>query len=430
MDNLTDDVVRVEPWPSEQPLYYFSILCSMGLWLLLAISLIGLAYAALFGLVLFVTHMTLIAHVRGNGVRLGPDQLPELHEMVERLSRRIGLERAPEAYVQQSGGTLNAFATRFLSADIIVLYSDMMDACGSNQAACEMIVGHELAHVKCRHLRRAWLLMPSYVIPFLGTALSRAREFTCDRYGRALAGSTEGALQGLTILAAGATLGPRVNRQRLVEQQHAFNFGFMRLAEWLSTHPPLARRLAELDPSLVTQPIEHRRGTVRALAIVAATLLPFFILAIAGTVLFMRSVQQGIESARAAERVDEIPSYQPPPTDLALEQLTNDFDRFERFMKKEVAAGRPLPADVLELYQRWNAARPYEWEPKDPFSDEVRYAYATNGTDYIIWSAGPDLKPDSADDVYFDSRTGQGTGRRPVLRSSLSPRGETSLKQP
>jgi hypothetical protein len=45
--------------------------------------------------------------------------------------------------------------------------------------------------------------MPAMFIPFVGGALSRARDYTCDRYGRAAAGDEEGALLGLTILAAG-----------------------------------------------------------------------------------------------------------------------------------------------------------------------------------------------------------------------------------
>ena len=69
----------------------------------------------------------------------------------------------------------------------------------------------------------------------MGKALSRAREYTCDRYRLAAAGNLDGALTGLTILAAGPKHGPRVNRQACRGQRKEMNTGWMTLAQWLST---------------------------------------------------------------------------------------------------------------------------------------------------------------------------------------------------
>jgi Zn-dependent protease with chaperone function len=129
---------------------------------------------------------------------------------VERVARRIGLDETPDTYLMQSGGALNAFATRFLGLDLVVLYADLLDACGDNAAARDMIIAHELGHVRAGHLKGHWFLLPAMLVPFLGTALSRAREYTCDRYGAAGAGDREGALLGLTILAAGGKHAPLV----------------------------------------------------------------------------------------------------------------------------------------------------------------------------------------------------------------------------
>jgi Zn-dependent protease with chaperone function len=50
---------------------------------------------------------------------------------------------------------------------------------------------------------------PLGFVPFLAPALSRAREYTCDRYGLAGAGDKDGAALGLTILASGGAYASR-----------------------------------------------------------------------------------------------------------------------------------------------------------------------------------------------------------------------------
>lgn len=42
----------------------------------------------------------------------------------------------------------------------------------------------------------------------------------------------------------------------------------MTLAQWLGTHPLLARRIAALDPSLSPETQSYGEGTLRALAII------------------------------------------------------------------------------------------------------------------------------------------------------------------
>lgn len=265
--------IRVTRWPSERPLFAVSLAAAIVLWVVICVSVIGLVYAVFLGAFFFVLRLAFVAHVRGNAVRLGTDQLPALHARVAQLARRMGMARVPETYLMQAGGTLNAFATRFLGHDIVVLYSDLLDACEGDEAARDMIIAHELGHLHAGHLRWRWLLIPSGFIPFLGSALSRAREYTCDRYGAAGAGSVPGATRGLTILAAGPKQAARVNQAAFVRQREALDTGWMTLGEWLSTHPPLAKRIAQLDPALDTHP-RGARGAARAAAIVALVLLP------------------------------------------------------------------------------------------------------------------------------------------------------------
>jgi Zn-dependent protease with chaperone function len=282
--------VAIERWPSELPLQAICVLVSVVIYTLLALSVIGIIYVAAFALFFFVAHAAFIAHVRGSAVRLGPNQFPELYGRVQDIARRIGMDEVPDAYLMQAGGALNAFATRFLGLNLIVLYSDLLEACGDNEAARDMIIAHELGHIKEGHLRFRWLIMPATAVPFLGSALSQAREYTCDRYGLAGAGDRAGALMGLTVLAAGGKHAPRVNQQALASQREDLNTGWLTIGGWLASHPPLSRRLAALEPDLL-RGVEHSNaGRIRALAMVgvlglavvgsgvfAATLIPKFL---------------------------------------------------------------------------------------------------------------------------------------------------------
>src|SRR5690606_16902001 len=150
---------------------------------------------------------------------------------------------------------------------VVVLFADLLDACGTDEAARDMIIAHELGHVHAGHLRWMWYLAPSHFIPFLGSALSRAREFTCDRYGLAGAGSREGAILGLTILAAGPTHARRVNHALLVRQEEDLQSGWMTLGTWFASHPPIARRIAALEPALEAERPVDRPGPGRALVL-------------------------------------------------------------------------------------------------------------------------------------------------------------------
>jgi Zn-dependent protease with chaperone function len=400
--------IRVEPWPSERPLFALALLASLGIWLVAVITIVGLVYAAFLGVFFFVMHLAFVAHVRGNGVRIGPDQFPELHAAVEGLSRRMGLKKVPEAYLMHGGGMLNALATRFIGSDLVVLYAELIEACGSDTAARDMIVAHELGHIHRGHVRWHLAVAPAMLVPFLGTALSRAREYTCDRYGLAGAGSREGALLGMSILAAGGELGRRVNRRAMVEQRAQLNTGWMTIGEWLSTHPPLSKRMAQLDPALGVSAVPAAQGPIRALAIIGACLAPFVLAGFAAAWLLPSWIARTQAEAKAEANAS---GYEPPPRAVADEQARREIAALAAFLEAERAAGRELPWDTVELYSRWTAGNPNPPEPFDPF-DGDRYGYSQRGDQFLLWSVGPDGESRTADDIRYDSRTGARTVAR------------------
>ena len=389
--------LHIEPWPSEQPLFLLNLIAALALWVVAILTIVGLVYGLVLGLFLFVMHLAFISHLRGNGVRIGPDQFPELHSSVVRLSAQAGLRKAPEAYVLQGGGVLNALATRFIGSDMIVLFSELLEACGDEAGARDMIIGHELGHLRRGHVRWRFVVAPAMLVPFLGTALSRAREYTCDRYGLAAAGDTKSAILGLSILAAGGRLARRLDVQALVRQHRQLNTGWMTLGEWLASHPPLVKRIGQIDPTLGDRSLPTASGPLRALGILALMCAPVFIGGL-GAALFLPGWAR---SARAA--AEKPPGYKAPAHDVAVQQVHDDLARLSAFIHAESRGGQELPWDSRELYQRWSAANPSAEPPQDPF-DGTWYGYDQRGTHFLIWSAGPDLESRTADDVVYDSR--------------------------
>jgi Zn-dependent protease with chaperone function len=148
-----------------------------------------------------------------------------------------------------------------------VLFSDLVHACGNNVHALDFIIAHELGHLHRGHLNLRWLFAPALFIPFLGTAYSRACEYTCDRYGFQASDDPDLSLDGLCILAAGPQFAPAVNRRAFAAQDRDLNTAFMKLGEWFATHPPLALRLSALASNLRPARVSSLSASLGALAV-------------------------------------------------------------------------------------------------------------------------------------------------------------------
>lgn len=269
--------LSIKRHPTEMPLLKASILISLPVLAVLVILTWTLViyYTLIVILILFVCRFGVISYIRGSGIRVTAQQLPEVYEAVVRITQRIGLTPIPEIYVLQGNGVLNAFAREFLFRRIIVIYSNLLEACENNPGARDMIIGHELGHLHAGHTgwNWKWLTWPSLFIPFLPQALSRAREYTADRYGYACVENKQDALQGLLILAAGKNIASKVSMALFTEQINSINTGFMRIGEWFRCHPTLVRRACALDNSLY--PKEQSKSAItsflKAISVVLVT---------------------------------------------------------------------------------------------------------------------------------------------------------------
>jgi Zn-dependent protease with chaperone function len=400
--NFIKNGISVDRWPSELPLLGLVIIASIGIWLLLIVSIIGITYGLILMLFFFLMHLSFIAHVRGNGVRLSPEQLPELYVRVKELSERARIHKMPEVYLIQAGGALNALATKLFKSRMVVLYTDLLDACGEDESARDMIIGHELGHIAAGHLNWSWVLIPGMIVPFLGSAYSRTREYTCDRYGAALTVDREGMLRGLAILAAGGNYAKKVNLQGLVEQKRDLNTGLMTLAKWMMSHPPLCDRLAVLDPSLSLRVPAMKAGVIRALVIIfLAIALPLAGMTLA-VVKFWPQIRETIDQARNQAAMTALV---PTAADIEAkkQQAMADFEVIAAVIQENHKKNASLPQKREELSTIWAKLRPNTREPSDPF-DGYLYGYSFKGNDFYLWSSGPDGKNDTEDDIVYESQ--------------------------
>jgi len=213
---------------------------------------IFIVYGLIFVLYLVFSHGILIGYLKGNAIRINENQFPELFAIAKEEAEKLKLAKIPAIYVVQAGGLLNAFATRFYGRDFVVIYSDVLElAFEKGNQTVHFILGHELGHIKRKHMTKNLLLFPGVFIPFLGAAYSRACEYTCDRIGNAL--SPEGAVNGLLVLAAGKYLHNKVNIEEYMKSADRESGFWKWFAEMVSSHPNLPKRIAEINRSKVSQ---------------------------------------------------------------------------------------------------------------------------------------------------------------------------------
>lgn len=225
-----------------------------------------LMYGLFFALLATFAQGLALGRVRGNAVRVSERQFPQLHRLAAAHARQVGLKQAPAIYVVESGGLLNAFATRFMGRDFVIVHSDVLEmALAQGEAAVGFIVGHELAHLWRGHLKHRWLTVPGRLMPYLGLAYSRACEYTCDRIGAFC--QPDGAIMGLLALAAGKQLHAHVDVKEFAAQAETDKGFWVRRAELMSSHPLLPKRVAALLKAGAAVPVRsqwHLAGTAAA----------------------------------------------------------------------------------------------------------------------------------------------------------------------
>lgn len=193
------------------------------------------------------THWLQIGYIRTNGVKVTERQFADLYQTYQRVGQEMGIRLLPDVYILQAGGVLNAFATRFFQKNMVILYSDVVELSRDGYAKeVEFVIAHELAHIRRNHVQKQWAMMLGGWIPFLGSAYSRACEFTCDRMAAHHIQDQTASKRALTILAIGGKLAKEVSEFDYLYEASRENGFIAKLSELLSTHPPLPKRIAAI----------------------------------------------------------------------------------------------------------------------------------------------------------------------------------------
>jgi len=233
-------------YKNETPLFVISLIISVLVWLLLILGTFGAAliYVLFFFIFYLFAHSAFISHIRGTAVRITPEQFPDLYQRITRCCEKLKMQQMPEAYLMHGNGVFNAFATRFLGREFIVLYSDIVDALDPRPDAIDFYIGHELGHLHRNHLLWRWVLWPAAILPLIGAGYSRAREYTCDLYGLACCEDPDSAVHGLSALAAGHKRWQSVDAGQYLEQVKETGGFWMSFHELIADYPWLVKRVA------------------------------------------------------------------------------------------------------------------------------------------------------------------------------------------
>lgn len=259
-------------YPRERTLGAITLVLGLIVWAVLVIGTFGGALIALgVGFVFYLfAHSALIAHIKGNGVELTPQQFPDLYAQFNACCERLKIETRPHAYIVDGSGGLNAFATQFLGAQFVVLHSTVVDAMDKHEDGVRFYIGHELGHLRMKHLSGHLLRWPVLWLPLLGAAYSRARESTCDRHGLACSSSPEGAVRALAALAAGSERWKQLDVAAYLRQAQASGGFWMSFHELTSGYPWLNKRAARVMNT--EAPVPPRNS----LAYLLALFVPYF----------------------------------------------------------------------------------------------------------------------------------------------------------
>jgi Zn-dependent protease with chaperone function len=188
------------------------------------------------------------AQQRLRGIRLTPTQFPEAHAMLVDAAVRSGLSYVPDAYVVLGNGMINAAASGHGFRRFVLIHSDLLEVGGAAREpeALRFVIAHEVGHIAAGHVSywRILATMASQWVPFAGSTLSRAQEYTADNYGFAFV--PYGAKPAMATLAGGKYLGRSIDVDAMADRAVTEPGFFVWLVNALASHPALLWRMHAL----------------------------------------------------------------------------------------------------------------------------------------------------------------------------------------
>jgi len=218
---------------------------------IISLLVLLLIYAGIIALIYYLIESYFRAILFGYSVSVTEQQYPELHRILLSYSKRLGIS-APEMFVYNGNGIMNAMAVKFLKRKYIILMGDLVDLLLSDRKMDELgfVIGHELGHHYAGHtsIAKSWFLKPGKIFPFIGAAYSRACELTADRVGFILTGNKVSSQKALVALASGSKVLIKSNHiESFIEQERKIPLLAGFIHKIFSSHPRLTKRVLELQ---------------------------------------------------------------------------------------------------------------------------------------------------------------------------------------
>lgn len=194
------------------------------------------------------------ATVRSRSIRVTQNQFGEIYELAVKYAWMMGLNKVPEIYLVQENGILNAFASTVLRKKFIQINMDLLEIAYREHGDLESIgfvLAHEMAHVRFRHVSIPiqYTIMLGQLLPIVGPALSRAREYSCDRLAQVISGNN--GVDAMMALSMGKHLYKRTNVTDYLYSSYGFKGFWLWTVNLSSSHPILPKRVqALLMPSV------------------------------------------------------------------------------------------------------------------------------------------------------------------------------------
>ena len=209
----------------------------------LIVILIGLPFLLMAAVYLYY------AQYRANSVRITEKNFPEVYAVVEDYARRLGMKKTPKVYLTQQSGVLNAMSSFILRRQYVVIMADLFEVAYREHHDLEsikFIIAHEMSHIRLGHATFSYnisILFANY-IPILSSALSRAREYSCDRVAQHLVGVS--GVEPMLALIVGKHLYKKIDVEDYVQHCRETRGFFVFVLNMLSTHPIMPKRIQAL----------------------------------------------------------------------------------------------------------------------------------------------------------------------------------------
>lgn len=301
----------------EKTLFIIAAVISGLIWIGLIFSTRGVVLAMLpfFFLGYLFVQSRFISTLRGTGALVSDSQFPDIQKRIKFCADKIGMKTIPKVYIMHGDGMFNAFATQFLRNHYLILLSDIIDAMADDPDALNFYIGHEMGHIDRRHLFWEPFISFALLLPLLGYAYSRAREYTCDMYG-ALCCSADQAQKGLAALAVGGKRYKTLNMKEYIGQTQETSGFWMSFHELVSTYPFLVKRVARVSPHFSENiHAPHRNPLAFILAIFIPQFKIFPIVAIYISVVASAGMYASMGIDHAINSGVPFSSVEPPPSD-------------------------------------------------------------------------------------------------------------------